>query len=123
MARMSGSSRTFETWFFFFLNAPPTTEISPLPLHAALPIYQGEDLAQRGVAVGVGAPRHGDERGELGVAQRGEDRRDPGEDEREHDRGPRIDGGHRAGEHEDTEIGEHTSELQSQSNLVCRLLL
>src|SRR5258708_33101566 len=24
--------------FFFFFNDPPTTEISPLPLHAALPI-------------------------------------------------------------------------------------
>src|SRR5256886_17256237 len=26
---------------FFFLNDPPTTEISPLPLHAALPISLG----------------------------------------------------------------------------------
>src|SRR5256884_7378987 len=26
------------TTFFFFLNDPPPTEISPLPLHAALPI-------------------------------------------------------------------------------------
>src|SRR2546423_3049929 len=25
--------------FFFFLNDPPTTEIYPLPLHDALPIY------------------------------------------------------------------------------------
>src|SRR2546430_6345869 len=25
--------------FFFFLNNPPPTEFSPLPLHAALPIY------------------------------------------------------------------------------------
>src|SRR5256884_3871184 len=28
-----------QVFFFFFLNDPPPPEISPLPLHAALPIY------------------------------------------------------------------------------------
>src|SRR5256884_7865847 len=31
-----------EFFFFFFLNEPAPTEISPLPLHAALPIAAGE---------------------------------------------------------------------------------
>src|SRR5256885_3598981 len=32
-------------FFFFFLNDPPPPEISPLPLHAALPIPIGHGLA------------------------------------------------------------------------------
>src|SRR2546429_8843208 len=36
--RMSASLLFF---FFFFLNDPPPPEISPLPLHAALPISRG----------------------------------------------------------------------------------
>src|SRR2546427_5100247 len=79
---------------FFFLNDPATTEIYPLPLHDALPIYGGEHRH-----------RHG-HRGQL---------RHPGPPPR--GGGP----GHRAGLAGRSE--EHTSELQSQSNLVCRLLL
>src|SRR5256885_15902268 len=30
----------FVCYFFFFFNDTATTEISPLPLHAALPIYR-----------------------------------------------------------------------------------
>src|SRR5256885_15536298 len=33
----SGKAAPF---FFFFLNDPPTTKISPLPLHAPLPIFR-----------------------------------------------------------------------------------
>src|SRR2546430_14764197 len=80
--------------FFFFFNDTATTEIYTLSLHDALPIC------------GEGAD-HGEGEG------------DPGE------RAPRD----RSREVEPDHLGavarseEHTSELQSQSNLVCRLLL
>src|SRR2546430_9239258 len=81
--------------FFFFFNDTATTEIYTLSLHDALPIYgEAEHRA-------VGAV---DEEG-GGRAARG------------NEAGGRL---HRGG------VGrseEHTSELQSQSNLVCRLLL
>src|SRR2546425_12976568 len=87
--------------FFFFFNDTPPTEISPLPLHAALPISDRlhdppADQPQRSAA----------------AAQRVEGQRDRGE-----------------GEDHETEVvqadrsEEHTSELQSLAYLVCRLLL
>src|SRR2546422_1041648 len=54
--------------------------------HKVPPDDPGDQLAERRVPVRVSAPRHGHEGGELGVAQRGEDGGDPGEDERQHDR-------------------------------------
>src|SRR5688572_31157645 len=97
---------------FFFFNDPATTEIYTLSLHDALPIYplRAGGLLRPvrragGVRDGVDGPaadrlvhqlpRPGAGRGEpvRGVV------RLPGRSE------------------------EHTSELQSQSNLVCRLLL
>src|SRR5262249_60313250 len=76
---------------FFFFNAPPTTEISPLSLHDALPIWPDQlhdavellaaDVAMHHLASAI-HHRHLDLRSE-----------------------------------------EHTSELQSLTNLVCRLLL
>src|SRR2546429_9056135 len=33
--------------FFFFLNNPPPTEISPLPLHDALPIWRRSSRSSR----------------------------------------------------------------------------
>src|SRR2546430_17383114 len=84
-------------FFFFFLNDPPPTEISPLPLPAALPIS-----------------RDGWLRGGAG----------PAPDAR---RGARCRAAGRAGAAAapgaQCRSEEHTSELQSQSNLVCRLLL
>src|SRR5256885_13174897 len=84
---------------FFFFKDPATTEIYPLSLHDALPIWwrvragdvrridhrqgPGHDLSRR-PAAGEGGDRRG------GDARRSE---------------------------------EHTSELQSPCNLVCRLLL
>src|SRR2546430_678150 len=38
-------------FFFFFLNNPPPPNISPLPLHAALPIYPAD---RRGASVSIG---------------------------------------------------------------------
>src|SRR2546430_14139775 len=103
---------------FFFLNDPATTEISPLPLPAPLPIFPPRRIQR--------CARHGspDRRGyclrQILICLAGED---PGpgavagrvarrsKNAREHcsSPGPRSE--------------EHTSELQSQSNLVCRLLL
>src|SRR2546430_3195882 len=107
------------SFFFFFFNDPPTPEIYTLSLHAALPIFE--------------APaRHGDrqaralrrilEREEhalpAGMApQLGHLALDP---ERRQPREPVRDTSVKAG---DGRSEEHTSELQSQSNLVCRLLL
>src|SRR2546430_2241948 len=95
---------------FFFFNDTATTEIYTLSLHDALPIFPlvggtavddrlhgvGVEVVHRltlHVAVGL-AFEHLEAQGSLGVA-------DPP--------APRSE--------------EHTSELQSQSNLVCRLLL
>src|SRR5256886_11239181 len=105
---------------FFFLNDPATPEFYPLSLHDALPIFprnpvQGEeepDLA--------GGRR-------LHAARRLRGRGAPQGDPRRHPRCRGIPAMDRAlerrtpGWHLRSE--EHTSELQSQSNLVCRLLL
>src|SRR5688572_32695864 len=80
--------------FFFFFNDTATTEIYTLSLHDALPI-----CAQ------VGARPREPHAARARTAAAG-------------DAGPRQLGRHRARRSE-----EHTSELQSQSNLVCRLLL
>src|SRR2546430_7608648 len=80
--------------FFFFFNDTATTEIYTLSLHDALPIYHHDDLALR-----MGE-FHAQRSGDL-VAHAGE---------------AVLQVIARRSE-------EHTSELQSQSNLVCRLLL
>src|SRR2546427_1279576 len=79
--------------FFFFFNDTATTEIYTLSLHDALPILAVAELV-RGLVIRAG----------TGVL-RMEGRQRLGRR-----------GGHARSE-------EHTSELQSQSNLVCRLLL
>src|SRR5690606_40642752 len=88
-------------------NHPATTESYTLSLHDALPICmqaeQGERGAHRHQADRCGAqPKHGE--GEYCAHQQGEQRG-------EH---PRLGW---------TRSEEHTSELQSRENLVCRLLL
>src|SRR5256885_16782273 len=82
--------------FFFFFNDTATTEIYTLSLHDALPI----SVAQlgRGVPHGAAVPA---------VSRRRRSHR--------HDSRGRAGGGLRS--------EEHTSELQSPCNLVCRLLL
>src|SRR5690606_41731204 len=90
--------------FLFLLTDPATSEIYTLSLHDALPIFgAGADGA------GVGGPHAG------GRADRGQQRHGlPG----------------RLGDHlgiaaaeAQARSEEHTSELQSRENLVCRLLL
>src|SRR5256886_5313600 len=102
-------------FFFFFFNDPAPPEISTLPLHDALPI----------------SPPLPDGRGSPHTGREHEDEPAPA-----HRRRPRSAdrGGPRRGDRRDRDRScsaraggerseEHTSELQSQSNLVCRLLL
>src|SRR2546430_16347415 len=92
---------------FFFFNDTATTEIYTLSLHDALPIWRIEQV----LAVEVQqVEEERDDAGGRGVAV------DPGD--RVLERGRPV-GAHP----QRLRSEEHTSELQSQSNLVCRLLL
>src|SRR5260370_6339722 len=84
---------------FFFFNDTATTEIYTLSLHDALPIYLEAAISTQGYALSTGALRHF-----TPVA------------------GP-ADLEVQAGLHSLVRSEEHTSELQSHLNLVCRLLL
>src|SRR5438034_8367911 len=83
------------SFFFFFFTAPPTTHIYTLSLHDALPISPRATVVE--------GAREADRR-PRGRVLRAADRR----------------AGSRDG---DRRSEEHTSELQSHSDLVCRLLL
>src|SRR5256714_5747604 len=105
-------------FFFFFFNDPPPTEISPLSLHAALPIPRVPSRREdRRPALDVSLRHlhvHGEPRGRarhkrpLRTLFGAPARRLP-------THGPPL------GRAERSE--EHTSELQSLAYLVCRLLL
>src|SRR2546427_4927801 len=108
-------------FFFFFFNNPPPPEIYPLPLPDALPIPSGllrlpgpahgpdaaafSAAAEEAVAAVGLQPRHAGARRHLQPLQHGTAVRV---------QAPQI---------ALARSEEHTSELQSQSNLVCRLLL
>src|SRR3989475_2223114 len=85
--------------FFFFFNDTATTEIYTLSLHDALPI-SGDPPGRGQRRAGLG-PWLASELG-FGLAHATRDGADAADGDRSE---------------------EHTSELQSQSNLVCRLLL
>src|SRR2546430_13387323 len=87
--------------FFFFFNDTATTEIYTLSLHDALPIYS--DLKS------VAAERAGDLVGRVPAVPLAA--------------GTLVNGDLFVGGSAVERSEEHTSELQSQSNLVCRLLL
>src|SRR5256886_8304637 len=89
--------RSTRMYSFFFFNDTATTEIYTLSLHDALPI-------SRAVAVRRDVRRHQAGGGGEHRAHLPGELSEPGRSD--HDRSE-----------------EHTSELQSQSNLVCRLLL
>src|SRR5205085_8056654 len=100
----------------FFSNDPPPTEPYPLSLHDALPIFGRRgppvvplELQPRGDRVSCPVRQTG-----LELPQRVRLR------QRAVHRGGRDRPGRRG---HDLRSEEHTSELQSQSNLVCRLLL
>src|SRR2546430_8010384 len=84
--------------FFFFFNDTATTEIYTLSLHDALPISRLPSPRSRSGVSGRGTVEHRIVGTTMPVLEL------------------RIHPGHVRSE-------EHTSELQSQSNLVCRLLL
>src|SRR5260370_24418837 len=86
---------------FFFFNDTATTEIYTLSLHDALPISRRDARDERQALQRDRRAQDADGRlqGVLGDDTHGGDRRHPGRSE------------------------EHTSELQSHLNLVCRLLL
>src|SRR5256885_9699601 len=92
---------------FFFFNDTATTEIYPLSLHAALPIFELQTL----VAGEVDRPDR--DRRHWGVLVP-----EPGNERVEANRVR-----HRSGQVRGQRSEEHTSELQSPCNLVCRLLL
>src|SRR3712207_8990473 len=92
---------------FFFLNDTATTEIYPLPLHDALPIYLEGAPDDRSRP----RPRPRDPRAAAGRPDR-----PPG-------RGPPAPAGPRGRRRRRVRSEEHTSELQSRQYLVCRLLL
>src|SRR5256886_12482717 len=106
--------------FFFFFNDPPTTEISTLPLHAPLPI-KDERLH---TGIGIAPPQALDDPFAHARRQR-IDRRVVDRDDGNaiFDRVlQELIFAHLCFQPE-PRSEEHTSELQSQSNLVCRLLL
>src|SRR2546430_12649567 len=95
--------------FFFFFNDTATTEIYTLSLHDALPIFDAV-ARHAGAALDHGralhVPRQPGHGGVRGLSRRVRESRAA------------------AGQPADpVRSEEHTSELQSQSNLVCRLLL
>src|SRR5205085_11279705 len=94
-------SHFFCSLFFFFSNDPPTTAIYTLSLHDALPSQRGH---------------HGDKRDQLSPRNHSSDL-----NQRQSGRNCELHGGQRHQRGGRSE--EHTSELQSQPNLVCRLLL
>src|SRR2546430_3181810 len=105
--------------FFFFLNDPPPPDISPLPLHDALPISSCGLGDEQLTAV----PEREAEGRAAGRRCRNRQRRETIRADRVH-----IDLAGRLFGHDEprairSRSEEHTSELQSQSNLVCRLLL
>src|SRR5256885_8106649 len=89
--------------FFFFFNDTATTEIYTLSLHDALPISLDDVLASL-VEIGYTRTDLVERRGEMAV------------------RGGIVDVFPPTEEHP-LRSEEHTSELQSPCNLVCRLLL
>src|SRR5437868_14589319 len=93
------------TFFLFIFNATPPTQIYTLSLHDALPISQGDD--REIVALepqGRRAEQHTEERGDQARYRQ-----------------------HQPERHGEMDVirrsEEHTSELQSRFDLVCRLLL
>src|SRR5256885_3145424 len=110
-------NRAFASFFFFF-NDTATTEIYTLPLHDALPICGDVSWRDLGGWRGARLPRRerASRRRTLdGQGQHGDDNRDGFR----FVRWPRVRDTHPRRRRSE----EHTSELQSPCNLVCRLLL
>src|SRR2546430_12130516 len=104
---------------FFFLKHPAPPEFYPLPLPAALPIYRVCVLAAAAARLDrrpAGADGHRfDRRFRADLSSDGADQGRRAQERTLHR--------HRQRSRVQPRSEEHTSELQSQSNLVCRLLL
>src|SRR5262249_57761445 len=92
----------------FFITHPATPEIYTLSLHDALPILRAQVARHEALEPDPRVPDHAPGRGSAGGLRRSGGR------------AHRLDA-RRAGSARRSE--EHTSELQSLTNLVCRLLL
>src|SRR5205807_9806831 len=99
---------------FFFFTASLSTAISPLSLHDALPISVGDARVSRVRHAAWRPPLRRPADGSIGGR-----RRKTGRDPRRLPRATREGGCIARGSRSE----EHTSELQSPCNLVCRLLL
>src|SRR2546430_8412254 len=102
-------------FLFFFFNDPATPEISPLSLHAPLPIPPSDAST---------SPESPSPTREVDTSSRATDPK-PLTVAEVFPRRPLTTKSHRFTilREEVSRSEEHTSELQSQSNLVCRLLL
>src|SRR2546426_12751507 len=103
---MTASSRYF---VYFFFNDTATTEIYTLSLHDALPISRDRRRAPRGG--GASAGQRARVRRVAAVRRRYGQAEEAGRE------------AEAAARHRWSRSEEHTSELQSPCNLVCRLLL
>src|SRR5690606_41106374 len=104
-ARFSSWTASAARCLSFFFNDSPPTEIYTLSLHDALPILAGQTVLRAGRQTDGQAPEV--RRLAAGSSRTGRRRRCAGPARRQ--LYPRSE--------------EHTSELQSRENLVCRLLL
>src|SRR5256885_8115426 len=115
----TNSIKIFTYTIFFFFNDPATTEFSPLSLHAALPILLLVPSRRRTRQILAG---HTEGNKTAGPWSRESDGRKhlrcrAGQTQEGVADAPKLQG--KCGIRSE----EHTSELQSPCNLVCRLLL
>src|SRR5256885_6306896 len=107
------------SFLFFFLNAPPPTKISPLPLHDPLPISAVAAAAGIIMAASLATPQQV-------VLDIGQNKKPAGSGGVTLPNSGTNDLGKQAPSQvipTSVRSEEHTSELQSPCNLVCRLLL
>src|SRR5256885_6858568 len=102
--------------FFFFLNDTAPPEIYPLPPHAALPIWALHQRSPRPAGASTRPGRPGGCPGPAGLTRR--NMLQVGTIGALHLSLPSV-----LAAGDPIRSGEHTSELQSPCNLVCRLLL
>src|SRR5256886_2885123 len=117
---VSDTTTRHEKYLFFFLNDPAPPETSPLPLPAALPTWRPASQTARQQPPAVAPTPVAAPPAATSVVPAAAAAPDPAAKRKKRPQAPTP---------VQDEWGffdrseEHTSELQSQSNLVCRLLL